>query len=45
MIKVLKSMPKVKDADIKKLSTTKRDFVSALKRVSKRIEQPKPASK
>ena len=36
---------KVKDADIKKLSTTKREFVYALKKVSQRIEKPKPVSK
>jgi len=29
-------MPEVKDIDIKKLSTTKREFVSALKKVSQR---------
>ncbi len=33
-------MAKVKDSDIKKLSTTKREFVSALKKVSQRIEKP-----
>ncbi len=43
MIEVLKSMPKVKDEDIKKLSTTKRDFYSALKKVSKRNGGPKPS--
>lgn len=32
-------MVRIKDADIKKLSTTKREFVFALKRVSKRIEK------
>ena len=31
---------KVKDSEIKKLSTTKREFVSALKKVSQRIEKP-----
>ncbi len=36
---------KVKDADIKKLSIPKRDFMSALKKVSHRIEKPKPSSK
>lgn len=41
----LRSMPKVKDADIKKLSTTKQEFVFALKKVSQRIEKPKPTSK
>ena len=39
------AMVKVKDADIKKLSTTKQEFMSALKRVSQRIEKPKPSSK
>lgn len=33
-------MPKVRDIDIKKLSTTKHEFVSALKKVSQRIEKP-----
>ncbi len=36
---------KVKDVDIKKLSTTKQEFMSALKRVSKTIEKPKVISK
>jgi len=31
-------MPKVKDIDIKKLSTTKREFVFALKKVSQQID-------
>jgi len=35
-------MAKVKDIDIKKLSTTKQEFMSALKKVSRRIEKPKP---
>ena len=34
-------MPKVKDADIKKLFITKREFVSALKKVSQHTENPK----
>ncbi len=34
-------MPKIKDADIKKLATTKREFVSALKKVSQRIQPNK----
>ena len=38
-------MAKVNDIDIKKLSTTKQEFVFALKKVSKRIEQPKPSPK
>lgn len=38
-------MPKVKDADIKGLSTTKQEFISALQRVSQRIKKPKPVSK
>lgn len=33
-------MAKVKDIDIKKLSTTKREFVSALKKGSQHIEKP-----
>jgi len=36
---------RIKDADIKKLSTTKQEFYSALKKVSQRVENPKPASK
>ncbi|MBA7701788.1 hypothetical protein ES703_110534 [subsurface metagenome] len=35
-------MAKVKDIDTKKLSTTKQEFMSALKKVSRRIEKPKP---
>jgi len=38
-------MPEVKDIDIKKLSTTKREFISALRKVSQRIEKPKTPSK
>jgi len=38
-------MAKVKDPDIKKLSTTKQEFVSALRKVSQRIEKPKTPSK
>jgi len=38
-------MSRVKDADIKKLSTTKQEFVSVLKKVSQRIEKPKPSTK
>jgi len=38
-------MANVKTVDIKKLSTTKREFVSALKKVSQRIEKPKSSSK
>lgn len=38
-------MANAKSIDIKKLSTAKQEFVSALKRVSQRIEKPKPASK
>ena len=37
-------MPKVKDADIKSISTTKRDFYSALKKVSHRLDKPKSSS-
>ncbi len=39
------AMAKVKDIDIKKLSTTKQEFVSALKKVSQRIEKPKVSPK
>lgn len=39
------AMVKVKDADIKKLSTTKQEFMSALKKDSRRIEKPKPTPK
>jgi len=38
-------MVKVKDIDIKKLSTTKREFISALRKVSQSIEKPKTSSK
>ena len=38
-------MANVKTIDIKRLSTTKREFVSALKRVSQRTEKAKPVSK
>jgi len=38
-------MPKVKDADIKKLFITKREFVSALKKVSQHTEKPKISPK
>ncbi len=38
-------MPKVKDADIKKLSIPRRDFYSTLKKVSKRNGEPKPSLK
>jgi hypothetical protein len=38
-------MPKVRDIDIKKPTTTKRDFVSALKKVSQRIDKPQPSPK
>jgi len=38
-------MAKVKDSDIKKLSTTKRDFISALKKVSQQIDKPKSSSR
>ena len=34
-------MLKVKDADIKKLTTTKQEFVSALKKVSQRTQSSK----
>ena len=38
-------MPKVKDSEIKNLSTTKQEFMSALKKVSRKIEQPEPSPK
>jgi len=38
-------MTKIKDEDIKKLSTTKRDFYSALSKASQRIDKPKSAPK
>ena len=34
-------MPKVKDIDIKKLSTTKQDFALALKKACRKIEGKK----
>lgn len=33
-------MPKVKDSEIKNLTTSKRVFISALKKVSQRVEKP-----
>ena len=45
MIEALSSMPKLKDAEIKNLSTTKRGFMSALKKVSRQTEKLKPPSK
>jgi len=38
-------MPKAKDIDVKKLSTTKQELMSALRKVSQRIEKPKTFSK
>jgi len=38
-------MANVKSVDIKKLSTTKKEFMSALKKVSQRIEKPKLSAK
>jgi len=38
-------MSRVKDIDVKKLSIPKRDFISALKKVSQRTEKPKPSPK
>jgi len=38
-------MSKVKDIDVKKLATTKREFVSALKKASQRTEKTKPSIK
>ncbi len=38
-------MPKVKDIDIKKLSISKQEFMSALKKVSQRTEKSKPSPK
>ncbi len=38
-------MPKVKDIDIKKLSTTKQEFLSALKKASNTVEKPRVVSK
>lgn len=38
-------MPEVKDIGINKLSTTKREFISALKEVSQQVENPKTSSK
>jgi len=45
MTGVLRSMPKVKDGEIKNLSQPKREFISALKKVSQRIEKPKSSPK
>lgn len=38
-------MPKVKDSEIKNLSTTKQEFMSALKKVSQRVEKSKLSPK
>ena len=38
-------MPKVKDSEIKDISTTKRLFIADLKKVSKRNGEPKPSPK
>lgn len=39
------AMAKVKDTDIKKLSTTKQEFMSALKKVSQRVDKAKASTK
>jgi len=39
------AMAKVRDIDIKKLSITKQEFMSALKKVSQKTEKPKPSLK
>ncbi len=38
-------MPKVKDIDVKKLSTTRKEFYSDLKKASQRVEKPKSSPK
>jgi len=38
-------MPKAKDIDIRRFSSTKGEFASALKKVSKRIYNPKLSPK
>ncbi len=38
-------MPKIKDTEIKNLTQPKKDFIQALKKVSRRIEKPNPSSK
>ena len=38
-------MPKIKDSEIKKVATTKRDFETILKKVSRKIEKSKPSPK
>jgi len=38
-------MAKVKDIDTKKLSITKQEFMSALKKVSQRVEKTKVSTK
>ena len=45
MIGVLRSMPKVKDDEIKKLSLPRGEFIYALKRVSRQVEKPKSSPK
>ena len=44
-IGVLRSMPKIKDTENKNISTTKPEFVFALKKVSQRINKPKALAK
>jgi len=38
-------MARVKEIDLKKISTTKRDFYSDLKKISRRIDKPKSVPK
>jgi len=38
-------MPRIKDSEIEKLSLPKGGFISALEKVSQRIEKPKPSPK
>lgn len=38
-------MSKVKDIDVKNLSITKQEFMSALRKVSRRVEKANTASK
>lgn len=45
MLRGMMAMAKVRDTDIKKLSTTKQEFMSALKKVSQRVDKAKASTK
>jgi len=45
MLRGMGVMAKVRDIDIKKLSTTKQEFMFALKKVSQRVDKAKASTK